>query len=593
MVAQLILNGLVTGLLIAMPALALTLVFGVLKFPNFAIGAMLTLGAYAAWVANQVFHLPMAAAAVFSAAVTALVAVVTDRLVYAKLRDSGSITLLVASVGVSLVIENICRFIFGNTTRSFDVTVDRPLRWQGLRIRHEQIVIAATVIVCLVIFQLVLRASPLGRAMRAVADNAALAAVRGIERDSVAMVTWALAGVLTALSGILAGLDRAVEPLLGWSYQIPVFAAAILGGLGQPAGAVVGALLIGVAEELSALVIPTNYRQAVSFSVILLLLLVRSPRAVRRQGAAQMIGYGVTLIDLVAIASLVGLGLNLQWGTVGLVNFGVVGFVALGAYAAALLPPFIGWFAAMLGAGLISALASVFLALLSVRLEDDYLAIVTLGFGEIVRLVLLNEDHLTGGALGIAGIKRPFAAVIPDGYDDVFFMLFAIVLVAITFVLLQGVLASPFGRALRAIRDDAIVAASLAKPVLMLRVKAFALGGAVIGIAGALHAFYMTYIDPGQFTPIITAYAFMAVIAGGRGSNKGLLLGAGTILILLEATRFLKDLVSSLDGAQLAALRLGGVGIGIVLLLILRPEGLLPERRQRAADFFPREPGDS
>jgi ABC-type branched-subunit amino acid transport system permease subunit len=108
-----------------------------------------------------------------------------------------------------------------------------------------------------------------------------------------------------------------------------------------------------------------------------------------------------------------------------------------------------------------------------------------------------------------------------------------------------------------------------------------------MGIGGALHAFYITYIDPGQFTPIVTAYAFLAAIAGGRGSNAGLIFGASVIMVLLEGTRFLKDLIPTLGGAQLAALRLGGVGVGIILLLILRPQGLLAEPRQRAAALLP------
>ncbi len=129
---------------------------------------------------------------------------------------------------------------------------------------------------------------------------------------------------------------------------------------------------------------------------------------------------------------------------------------------------------------------------------------------------------------------------------------------------------------------------ALGKPVLLLRVKAFAIGGVVMGLAGALHAFYLTYIDPSQFTSIITAYAFMAVIAGGRGSNIGLLFGAATIMALLEAARFLKDAIQAIDGTQLAALRLGSIGVGIVLLLILRPQGLFsPSRAEMSMISFP------
>ncbi|SDS49565.1 branched-chain amino acid ABC transporter permease [Bradyrhizobium canariense] len=287
MVGQLVVDGLVSGLLLALPALALTIVFGILKFPNFAVGATLTLGAYTAWVINTFLHLSLLEAGAISALIVAGVLVLSDVLIFVRLRDRGSIVLLVASLGLSLILENICRFAFGNSTRNFNAEIARPMRWHGLRINHEQFVAAITVILCVIVVQLLLYASPLGRAMRATADNPALAAVRGIERETIVRITWALSGALLAMSGVLAGLDRAVDPLLGWNYQIPVFAAAILGGLGNPLGAVIGALVIGLTEELSTLILPTNYRQVVSFGIILLLLLIRTQgllggKAVRR-----------------------------------------------------------------------------------------------------------------------------------------------------------------------------------------------------------------------------------------------------------------------------------------------------------------------
>lgn len=275
MVAQLVFNGLITGAIVALPALALTLIFGILRFPNFAIGAMLTLGAYIAWAANVLLGVPLFMAAMIGCISLGLICALCDKIVFAKLRDRGGITLLVASMGLAFVLENICRFAFGNDARNFDVAVARPIRWLGLRINQEQLVIAISVTVCLILMFLLLRYTPLGRAMRAVADNAPLAAVRGIERETVAKVTWIIAGAITALAGVLIGLDRAIDPLTGWNFQISTFAAAILGGLGSPVGAVIGALTIGVVEELSALIIPTNYRQAIGFVAIVLLLLFR------------------------------------------------------------------------------------------------------------------------------------------------------------------------------------------------------------------------------------------------------------------------------------------------------------------------------
>ena len=269
MTAQVILNGLVTGMVVALPAVALTLIYGILKFPNFAIGAMLTVGAYLALALNVYLSLPVLYAAAIGAAAFAVVAVGIDQAVFRPLRERSAITLLVASMGVSFVLENIVRFIFGNGARSFELPLARPKLVFGLRINNEQIFTAVAVIAAMTAVYVVLRHTPLGRAMRAVSDNPALAAARGIDR------TWVIAGLLTAAAGVLVGMDRAIDPLLGWNYIVTVFAASILGGLGNPVGAVLGALTVGVVEETSTLLIAPNYRQVVSFCAIALLLLLR------------------------------------------------------------------------------------------------------------------------------------------------------------------------------------------------------------------------------------------------------------------------------------------------------------------------------
>jgi branched-subunit amino acid ABC-type transport system permease component len=178
-------------------------------------------------------------------------------------------------MGVSFVLENIVRFIFGNGARSFELPLARPKLVFGLRINNEQIFTAVAVIAAMTAVYVVLRHTPLGRAMRAVSDNPALAAARGIDRERIVRWTWVIAGLLTAAAGVLVGMDRAIDPLLGWNYIVTVFAASILGGLGNPVGAVLGALTVGVVEETSTLLIAPNYRQVVSFCAIALLLLLR------------------------------------------------------------------------------------------------------------------------------------------------------------------------------------------------------------------------------------------------------------------------------------------------------------------------------
>lgn len=297
-----------------------------------------------------------------------------------------------------------------------------------------------------------------------------------------------------------------------------------------------------------------------------------------------MLGYLVTVLTLVAIAAAAGLALNLQWGLCGMVNFGVAGFYALGAYGCAIFALKLGFGSglAMIAAVALVALVSAAVALVSIRLSEDYLAITTLGFAEVLHVATLNEDWLTRGSLGLPGVPRPFFETIGAEQYQVFFMAFAWLIVLGIFAMLEMLARAPIGRAFRAVREDEIVAATLGKNVLSLRVRAFAIGGAILGAAGALHAFYYTYIDPTQFTPIITAYAFMAVIAGGRGSNRGLLLGAVSVMVLLEGSRFLKDAIPLLDASQIAAIRLILIGLGLILLLIFWPRGFLPEYRLTA-----------
>lgn len=273
--SQLLFNGLVTGLLVALPALALSLTFSVLRFANFAIGAMLTAGAYLIWLFNTGLGWSMPLAVAGGALASAALAVLADVLVFRPLRGRSGVTLLVASMGLAFVLENTVRLFAGGSSRGYDVAAARPMRWAGLRINQEQLLTLGVTLLALLAVWLILRHTRLGRAMRAVADNPALAAVRGISSTRVVAATWGLAGVLTALAGLLIGLDMGVDPLMGWNYILPVFAAAILGGIGRPLAAVPGALLLGVASEMSTLWLPPHYRAVVAFAVMALCLLFR------------------------------------------------------------------------------------------------------------------------------------------------------------------------------------------------------------------------------------------------------------------------------------------------------------------------------
>ena len=298
-----------------------------------------------------------------------------------------------------------------------------------------------------------------------------------------------------------------------------------------------------------------------------------------------MISFIVLMSIVVCFSAILALALNFQWGLGGMVNFGLAGLYALGAYSCALLMLKAGanTFFAALGAMAVVALVCGIVAFVTLRVtEEDYFAIVTLGLGEMLRLVVLNEDWLTKGALGLTGIPRPLGDVVPPEYYQYFLLGLSVVLLAATVWFLNVVARSPFGRIVRAVREDDVVAATLGKYVLWARIRIFAIGGAFIGLAGSLHAFYYQYIDPTQFSSIVIAYAFMAVIAGGRGAHKGVIWGAAVVMVLLEGSRFAKDLIPTLDSDQLSAIRIIIIGVGLILLLIFRPQGFMREYRLQA-----------
>lgn len=268
-------NGLITGMVMALPALAVTLLFGVLKFPNFAVGAMMTVAAYMVFALNVQLGWPLLVSTIVVAFLFGGLLIVIDAITFRPLRERGGITLMVASLGLGFVLENVARLAYGNTARSFSLELARPFRFLDIRMNNEQMIAMVVATATMLGMYFLLTKLPIGRAMRAVADNPTLALVRGIESPRIIRWTWFITGILLAVGGVLIGMDRAIEPPMGSSYVIAVFAAAILGGLGSPLGAFAGALIIGFVSEMSTLVIPPNYRIGVPLCAIALILIFR------------------------------------------------------------------------------------------------------------------------------------------------------------------------------------------------------------------------------------------------------------------------------------------------------------------------------
>lgn len=294
-----------------------------------------------------------------------------------------------------------------------------------------------------------------------------------------------------------------------------------------------------------------------------------------------MEAYALAIGIIAAIYVLLALGLTVQYGLTGLINFGHVGFFAIGAYASALLslkgvPLPLCFVAAAAFAGL----AAWPIGLVALRLRDDYFAIVTLGFSETVRLVLSSEAWLTNGVQGIPGIPRLMAG---PGLLPQFFVFACLAACCIAAALAYRRIArGPFGRAIEAIRDNEDALAALGKDPARFKLQVLALGAGLAGIAGAFYAHYITYLVPDQFVPLVTFYVWMAIIMGGVGRVSGAVVGALLLMLFLEGSRFLRDIAPGLIGeAEMASVRIGVVGLALILFMLFRPQGLVGDFSRR------------
>jgi branched-chain amino acid transport system permease protein len=248
--------------------------FAVLRFPNFSVSGIATLGAFAGYVAYGAgFQMVGSLAVAFVMA--GAVGLFLDKVAHRPLVKQGALPAAIASIASGLVLENVVRLGFGNDMRGYDRPIARDVRFGDIRISPQQTETMAIAIVIMLLVFAALAFTRIGKAMRASADNPELAALKGIRPDRVAMMASFVGMGLVGIGGMLLGLDSSIDPLTGARILLSIFAAAVLGGLGSAPGAVLGAFLIGMAEELSVLVVGSPYRSAVGFFAILVVLSLR------------------------------------------------------------------------------------------------------------------------------------------------------------------------------------------------------------------------------------------------------------------------------------------------------------------------------
>lgn len=350
--------------------------------------------------------------------------------------------------------------------------------------------------------------------------------------------------------------------------------------------------------------------------------------------SARMVSYLVNFIILASLYALLTLGLNVQWGYTGLFNIGVAGFFGVGAYVSTILvqnpknlevaPGLAGFFATyynlpfpvgLLGAMIVSGVLAGLVGFATLRLRTDYLAIATIGISEILRIIVTNERTLTEGTRGIPNIPQPLydclvRQVVPKppctllgvqipqfiepAYYNWFYILIVLGVLLIGLMAVERVARSPWGRVLRAVREDEDATNALGKNVFAFKLQSLIVGAVIMGAAGSLWAHFVKFVDPQIFDPVTgTFLVWVMLIVGGTGNNRGAILGAFIMWGIWSATNFLNDILPPiLDtpfgkinvAAQLfGPIRIISIAIMLELILLIRPRGLLGEEKTTSA----------
>ncbi len=595
-------NGLVIGNIYALIALGIALIFGVGNLINFAQGSIFMVGAYVGWWCVTRLQMPLPVAFVAVAFVCTAIGMLMERFALRPLQGAARIAPLLATIGIAFILDQLVQIVFSPNPQSFR----NPLPTFRLQIGSGTIgaidlLIAFVGITSALALFLFLRHTKIGWAIRATAQDRDAAQQMGVNVNAVNQVTFAIASVLGGFAGLLVGIYfQTVYPTMSYQAGLKGFAAVLLGGLGNVPGAIAGGLILGLVESYGVALLGPSYRNLFAFLILIAVLIWRPngifaknkktppepltgtfipnqkpvpvPRWLILLGTAAALALPVFVTDpyLLQILtnawllSMIALSITLATGTAGVVTLGQAGFVAIGAYASALITQRLGWSfeLSLVAAAMVSAVLGVILTLPAFRLRAHYVAIATLAIGEIVTLFILNADWLTNGPLGITNIAPPtFFGIEAISARDVYW--YSLGLLLIVALIQWQLVRSPLGRTWRAIREDDI--AAQAYGINLTRYKALVLfiSAMIAGVSGAFTAHMYTFINQETFTGTTSVLALTMVILGGMGNILGAIVGALLLTVLPEALRGFVDY------------RYLIYGIVLLLLIRFRPQGLL------------------
>jgi branched-chain amino acid transport system permease protein len=582
-IPQLAFSGLTIGCVYSLVGLGFALTLKATELINFAQGEMVMLGAFIGLTLLNSFHLPYIAVFVLSIVLTGLFGVFMERFMLRRILDNKSplLNLLIATLGISIALQALAIILWGREPMPYpDIFSEQPVILLGIRLQHLNLRILFLGLASMVALHFFFQKTMTGISWRAASLDPSTAALYGVNRRRNVSLTFALSAALGGGAGVL------IAPLffasfgLGHSVLVKSFAAAAMGGFGV-VGTMFGGLALGVIETLAAGLISSAYKNVIMYSILLGILMfffrpqVPAGRSIT-EGSKVVTGqavdlfttaspawlkpglcvagaavwllvplvfdvYTMRILNLALIFAVAALGLQLIVGYTGQFSFGHAAFFGIGAYASALLtfhfklPFYLTMPMAAVAAGLAGWMVAPLL-----RLSGHFLAIGTLATGEIIFLLMINWKWLTKGAYGLYGIPFPKLGAFELESDGAYYFLVTVVL-GLVYFFLTRLTASRFGRGLIAVRENELAAMVTGVNANSQKIKAFVIGTACAGLAGALYAHYVSYISPESFKFHVSVEMVTMVVIGGLGSMPGAVIGALVIVLLPEYLRALAD----------------------------------------------------
>lgn len=619
--ASQVLNGLAIGNVYALLALGFSLVFGVARLINFAQGSLFMVGAYLGWTGVVLWDLPLSVSLVIAVLLTTLLGLVMDAVALRPLQRAPAIAPLLSTLALSVMIDRAAELIWSPTTQFFPSPLSGTV-WHvgGAYVSAVDALIFCVGIGTMALLIIFLERSWTGRAIRATAQDPEAAQQMGIDVHKIRQLTFGLASGLGGVGGILVGMYyQSIFPTMGLPYGLKGFAAALLGGISSIPGAIAGGMLLGVFEGLASAYVGTEYRDMVAYGLLLLVLLWRPQGLLGSQGLEALGGaqaasgavpgtsplgssagaaplvrsggirltprqmlavlavaavlplvtsdfYVLQVAVLAVIFGMLTVSLTIVAGSAGQISLGHAALFGIGAYTTAILARTYGLPSEIVFtvSGVLTAMVAMLSAVPTLKLTGHTVVVATLAVGQMIYLTFLTWIPVTRGPMGIPGIPAAefaLAGRIPL-WDLRQQYWLALLLLGIGLLAAHRLLASPVGRAWRAIREDRLAAHAAGIPVPRYLVMAFGCSGFLAGIAGALYAHLLTIVSPDSFFTDTSILVLTMAVLGGLGNLTGAVIGGALLSSLPELFRPLADY------------RIIIYGLVLLLCVRFRPQGI-------------------